>query len=123
MSRSTTYVGERDGDGIGHVFIELYESGQLMRRFELPHIVKHSPTGMEWGFGGSGPSDLANSLLAHVIEVNGVASALYQQFKADVVSRLNQDGFRLTDAEVREWLNQRWSQMDEERIRADLQAA
>jgi hypothetical protein len=29
----------------------------------LAHIVRHSPTGMTWGYGGSGPADLARSLL------------------------------------------------------------
>lgn len=27
------------------------------------HVVKHSPTGMGWGYGGSGPADCARSLL------------------------------------------------------------
>lgn len=29
----------------------------------LRHIVKHSPTGYTWGYSGSGPADLARSLL------------------------------------------------------------
>lgn len=29
----------------------------------LDHVVKHSPTGFSWGYGGSGPSDLARCLL------------------------------------------------------------
>ncbi|NTY62141.1 DUF6166 domain-containing protein [Mycolicibacterium sphagni] len=29
----------------------------------LPHYVKHSPTGFSWGYAGSGPADLARSLL------------------------------------------------------------
>ena len=35
--------------------------GQLLG--QLGHLVMHSPTGMNWGYGGSGPSDLARSLL------------------------------------------------------------
>jgi hypothetical protein len=30
---------------------------------QLRHVVKHSPTGYSWGYGGSGPADLARSLL------------------------------------------------------------
>jgi hypothetical protein len=29
----------------------------------LRHYVKHSPTGFSWGYGGSGPADLARCLL------------------------------------------------------------
>lgn len=31
------------------------------------HVVKHSPTGMGWGYGGSGPADCARSLLIAVL--------------------------------------------------------
>lgn len=33
----------------------------------LRHYVRHSPTGMEWGYGGSGPADLARSILIDVL--------------------------------------------------------
>jgi hypothetical protein len=29
----------------------------------LRHVVRHSPTGLSWGYAGSGPADLARSLL------------------------------------------------------------
>jgi hypothetical protein len=29
----------------------------------LEHVVRHSPSGIEWGYGGSGPADLARSIL------------------------------------------------------------
>lgn len=29
----------------------------------LRHVVRHSPSGLSWGYGGSGPADLARSLL------------------------------------------------------------
>ena len=31
----------------------------------LRHVVHHSPDGFNWGYGGSGPADLALSILAH----------------------------------------------------------
>jgi hypothetical protein len=33
----------------------------------LHHVTKHSPTGFSWGFEGSGPADLARSLLIAVL--------------------------------------------------------
>ena len=32
-------------------------------RWPLRHVPKHSPAGFNWGYGGSGPADLARSLL------------------------------------------------------------
>jgi len=33
----------------------------------LRHIVRHSPTGMTWGYAGSGPADLARSILVDAL--------------------------------------------------------
>jgi Family of unknown function (DUF6166) len=33
----------------------------------LPHVARHSPTGFGWGYQGSGPADLARSLLIAVL--------------------------------------------------------
>jgi|WetSurMetagenome_2_1015567.scaffolds.fasta_scaffold199575_2 hypothetical protein len=32
--------------------------------YPLPHVKKHSPDGFQWGYGGSGPADLALSILS-----------------------------------------------------------
>ena len=32
--------------------------------YPLHHVIYHSPTGFAWGYGGSGPADLAMSILA-----------------------------------------------------------
>ena len=66
--------------------------------YRMSHYVKHSPTGMEWGYGGSGPSDCALSILADYFSCKGTAhpgpsaiesaSRLYQQFKFAVVFHL-----------------------------------
>lgn len=71
--------------------------------YPLVHIVHHSPTGFEWGYGGSGPADLARSILADAAGMD-VADALYQDFKWDVVARLPRDGWRMSEVAVREWL-------------------
>lgn len=36
--------------------------------YDMPHIIYHSPTGLEYGYGGSGPADLALSILADFFE-------------------------------------------------------
>lgn len=62
----------------------------------------HSPDGFEWGYGGSGPSQLALALLADVLGDED-AQRLYQVFKADVVASMPSSGWNITAVEVREW--------------------
>lgn len=54
------YAGVRGVLGQTHVIIE---DGDAV--LPLPHVVYHSPDGFEWGYAGSGPHDLALSILAH----------------------------------------------------------
>lgn len=90
----------------------------------LRHVVRHSPTGMEWGYGGSGPADLALSILADYLSRAGrevrvrqmpeavpgpkvieqLADMLHQDFKADVIATLPHSGWRLTGEQVAAWL-------------------
>ena len=50
-------------------------------------IVNHSPDGFNWGYGGSGPAQLA---LAILLELTDKDTALknYQSFKWDVIAKL-----------------------------------
>lgn len=45
-----------------------WETGRVSCTFNgrpVPHVKWHSPAGFEFGYGGSGPADLALSILAH----------------------------------------------------------
>ena len=65
----------------------------------------HSPTGFEWGYGGSGPAQLALALLAHMVG-NDIALRYYQLFKWQVVARLPSAGWALSPATIQEALNE-----------------
>lgn len=52
----------------------------------LEHHVLHSPDGFQWGYQGSGPADLARSLLWDVAGVEPPAW-LYQEFKREFVAQ------------------------------------
>ncbi len=66
----------------------------------------HSPTGLEWGYGGSGPAQLAWCILRECGLTQSQVETLYMQFKADVVANLPRDGFVLTRAKIMEWVGQ-----------------
>ncbi len=64
----------------------------------------HSLDGFSWGYGGSGPSQLALAVLLKVTDPE-TALSLYQQFKWDHVANWPSDGdWLITVAEVKRWL-------------------
>ena len=69
----------------------------------VPHAARHSPTGIEWGYGGSGPADLARSILLALVD-EPTADALYQRFKQDVVTTVPETGGVLRAADIRAWV-------------------
>lgn len=72
--------------------------------FNFKHSEKyHSPTGMEWGYGGSGPADFAlNALMMFV--PRDIAWKHHQQFKWDFVCGLPRLGGTIKGIKIRNWL-------------------
>jgi hypothetical protein len=69
----------------------------------------HSPDGFEWGYGGSGPAQLAFAILLDHLGSVPRALALHQMFKWSVISNLRSNEFRLTADEVSAWCRDNWS--------------
>jgi hypothetical protein len=87
----------------------------------LPHVVRHSPTGFEWGYSGSGPADLALSIVCHALDLRGDgrwASRLvrsdgrglfieppYQRFKEEQIASLDRrEPWSIDATDVLDWL-------------------
>ena len=66
---------------------------------------KHSVTGFEWGYSGSGPAQLALALLADCLGDDEEAIGWHQDFKSAVVAGLPHEGWTLTEQEIRETFN------------------
>lgn len=79
----------------------------------LKHVVYHSPTGFETGYAGSGPADLALSILLDFFHegpafADGKAMFHHQQFKLDfLASRPLKIGETsvITEEEIHRWYN------------------
>ena len=71
----------------------------LNPRYDLRH---HSPTGFEWGYGGSGPAQLALALLADALGDDEQARRHYQDFKFKVVASLPQGSWELSEEDIRQ---------------------
>src|SRR5262245_28326025 len=95
------YWGYRDRDDTAQVRRGTGGGGHLLRlRLDLDN---HSPTGFEWGYGGSGPAQLALAILADTLHDDARALHLHQHFKWRVIAKLpRRERWMLKQAEVLE---------------------
>ena len=68
----------------------------------LKHRVRHSPTGFEWGYLGSGPSDLALSILWDFMG-HEPKRVKYMKFKKQFVGQWG-DEWEITEEDLYTWL-------------------
>src|SRR5207245_2139417 len=85
----------------GHVAQVTVNDHPLDPRLDLWN---HSPTGFEWGYGGSGPAQLALALLADHLGDDDQAVNLHQDFKRTVIEHLPYHGWTLTGDQIRQAL-------------------
>ncbi|MGH2331772.1 DUF6166 domain-containing protein [Thermoanaerobacter mathranii] len=97
-----TYKGRRNHNGIEVTVLDTNTNEET----PLTHIVKHSPTGFEWGYGGSGPADLALSILADTVGYK-TAQNFYQIFKWEIVANFPYEEWQITEEEIKEFLKQK----------------
>lgn len=81
------YSGVRTAQAGGlPVYVEDIVDGAPGNRRRLHQYVRHSPDGFQWGYAGSGPSDLALAILWDHFGTEP-SSACYLDFKLDHVAR------------------------------------
>lgn len=113
------YNGSRTPSG-PKITVIIYTEGGTSTA-PLAHVVVHSPTGMEWGYPGSGPADTALSILADYFDETpsevraacrswaakpSYAAGLYQAFKTAFVARWQQMAFMVDSYAISAWLNE-----------------
>ena len=99
--RDVVYVGyRRRGDAI----VEKRPGQERLTPERSLELVNHSPSGFEWGYGGSGPAQLALALLLDYTGDEAFALDHYQELKTEVVSQLacagSEGRWRLTASEI-----------------------
>ena len=86
MTRKT-YIGTPHRDSISGQSLVTVCDGQKSEPLPLRlDLFNHSPTGFSWGYGGSGPAQLALALLADALGDDDQAIRLHQCFKFKVVA-------------------------------------
>ncbi len=93
------YIGTRTSDGCEVVVTDGSRTRDLDPRHDLRN---HSPDGFNWGYGGSGPAQLALALAADALGDDERAQRVYQPLKFKVVGRLQGDGFDLNEDDIRQ---------------------
>jgi len=95
------YVGYRRR---GRAIVEKQPEREQLTPERSLELANHSPSGFEWGYGGSGPAQLALALLLDYTDDEEVALGEYKAFKTEVVSQLECTGpdgcWRLTGREI-----------------------
>ena len=94
------YKGSRLG---GSPFVFICFDDDTFETTSLRHICRHSPDGFEWGYGGSGPADLALSILCDAVGKED-ANKFYMDFKWDFISKFPKESFRISEGDVKKWI-------------------
>lgn len=81
----------------GYAVIVTVEGRPLNPRLDLWN---HSPTGFEWGYGGSGPAQLALAILADHLGSDEQAFNFHHRFKWVVIAELPKRSWTLTSQEI-----------------------
>lgn len=101
-------IVSRDGKGMAQ--LNFLVNGQPLN--PRRDLVNHSLTGMEFGYGGSGPAQLALAILADYTGDDELAVALHQDFKWAFIAPLERPSpfepgtlWVIHGSEIREWLD------------------
>lgn len=71
----------------------------------VPHaLVRHSPTGFEWGYAGSGPAELALNILIKFGCSEAEAWELHQEFKVAFIASMPEQGGTIPAETIKAWL-------------------
>ena len=117
------FASEQRGD------VRIWRETDGTVRANVPHLRHHSPAGFECGYSGSGPADLALSILGAFVPVGigGPSESLsggqrcsrfawqyHQEFKFEFIATLPSLGGVLSAAVIRAWIAARVVDVTEE---------
>jgi hypothetical protein len=81
---------------------QVWANGKPLSPERSVKAFNHSPSGFSWGFGGSGPAQLALAILLRYLPEKEAVS-LHQDFKWKFIATLPQEGFE-TELDIRRWI-------------------
>lgn len=109
--KTRSYRGEFLVGAVDRPHIELRRLPNGRATANIAHAwVVHSPDGFEWGYGGSGPADLALNILGYFVHPPE-AWRLHQRFKFDVIARIARDADHVVirTGDIINWILDHWA--------------
>lgn len=103
-SIQTVYVGKRSANHCTIRRIDPDGTDTMLFPGASRKIRDHSPTGFEWGYGGSGPAQTALALCLDFTGDPNVAQDVYQDFKFQIVGGLGPE-WTLSGAVIKAVIN------------------
>lgn len=101
------YIGNRADNKASVWFMDTEEAATPYPLPPRTDIVNHSPDGFEWGYGGSGPAQLALALLVDLYGNTPKVRVQYLEFKREVIAFLPSAGWVLTEEEIRRFMERK----------------
>lgn len=105
-----SYHGIRSTDG-DETNVEVWEGEDTLDLDLRLDIYNHSPTGFEWGYGGSGPAQLALAILVDYLGEAALAVKLHQKFKWAMIAGLG-DTWEITAEQIDAFLGEEETDAD-----------
>ena len=85
-----------------------YNDGVKRRVRPRLDLANHSPTGLSWGYRGSGPAQCALAILADRVKDERIVLENYQDFKNDIIAGLKMgESHKLSIDEIDKWISER----------------
>ena len=99
-------IPDSPDDNGGAMMIKDPDAAQPVTELELRlDLRNHSPTGFAWGYGGSGPAQLALAMLAEVAD-DDAALLYYHDFKDEWIS-IQQGRWSMPEVFIQGWIKGR----------------
>jgi len=117
LKTTARYAGSRDPDVAGPADVVRIDpdGGRVAIDWRLD-LFNHSPSGLNWGYGGSGPAQCALAILADYFGGDDqLALLLHQDFKAHFVAGFD-DVWELDGSDIRDWLAAAGIQPEDEKL-------
>jgi len=86
----------------------VYVDGEYLDPKESLKLENHSPDGFNWGYEGSGPSQLALALLLHFTKDKRFSVLFHNELKSDIISLISQGSdFSINKESIIQWIEKK----------------
>ena len=91
------------------LIIEENRNTTILRPKRSQGVKNHSPDGFNWGYGGSGPAQLALAILLEVTNDPEIALRYYHDFEQQVIASIpsQETNWEIQENKIIEWLETR----------------